>query len=253
MVRGLTIVITTIFIAGMCLLTGVRGQVPPAKETEGPAAEEVMEGPVKFADGLISVKAKDMRSEDLLKEVGEKCAIKIVLYGEVFTDTPLSAQFHQVPVRQGIQRILRLAKVKNYLMHFEESKKEDKVVQLDLIGKKGGQRELTGGAKPTLKKHTAEQVITNLGDTTAAAGQREQAKEKELPKVVTPQLNKEDAERMQQNFLNMMDQMLEKKFEKGEEPDPAALLQLFKDMVPPEMQDKIPPEVLEQMEKLKQN
>jgi hypothetical protein len=50
----------------------------------------------------------------------------------------------------------------------------------------------------------------------------------------------------------MMDQILEQKFEKGEEPDPTAILQLFNDMVPPEMRDKIPPEVLEQMEKLKE-
>jgi hypothetical protein len=72
------------------------------------------------------------------------------------------------------------------------------------------------------------------------------------PKVVPPQMGKDDAERMQQNFLNMMDQILEQKFEKGEEPDPTAILQLFNDMVPPEMRDKIPPEVLEQLEKLKE-
>ena len=65
-------------------------------------------------------------------------------------------------------------------------------------------------------------------------------------------MSKEEAEKLQQNFLNMMDMMLEQKFEKGEEPDPSALLQLFNDMVPPDMRDKLPPEILEQLEKLKE-
>jgi len=39
----------------------------------------------------------------------------------------------------------------------------------------------------------------------------------------------------------MMDQILEQKFEQGEEPDPATIIQLFNDMVPPEMRDKLPP------------
>jgi len=151
----------------------------------------------------------------------------------------VSVQFRQVPVRQGVERILRLAKIKNYLTHFSESgENRDRIVQLDLIGKKGGQRQLTGGLFPGLQKPLSEQIQTNTGDM--------------QPKTVPPQMGKEDAERMQQNFLNMMDQILEQKFEKGEEPDPAAILQLFNDMVPPEMRDKIPPEILEQMEKLKE-
>jgi hypothetical protein len=72
------------------------------------------------------------------------------------------------------------------------------------------------------------------------------------PPMVMPQINKEDADKFQQNFLNMMDQILEQKFEQGEEPDPATIIQLFNDMVPPEMREKLPPEVLEQMEKLKE-
>ncbi len=32
----------------------------------------------------------------------------------------------------------------------------------------------------------------------------------------------------------------------------ATILQLFNDMVPPDMRDKLPPEILEQMEKLKE-
>jgi hypothetical protein len=223
----------------VCLLFLCNGPALAAKEPETRASEEAMEGNVKLAGSLLSVQARDLKPEDLMKELGEKCAIKIVLYGDVFTDTPVSMQFHQVPVRQGIERILRTVRIKNYLTHFGETDEDrDRIVQLDLIGKKGGQRELTRGSYPRVQKQIAEQIKATAEDN--------------KPKAVPPQMGKDDAERMQQNFLNMMDQILEQKFEKGEEPDPTAILQLFNDMVPPEMRDKIPPEVLEQMEKLKE-
>jgi hypothetical protein len=223
----------------ICLIFAFSSPARAAKDPENHAAEEVMEGSVKVADGLMSVQARDMRPEDLMKELGEKCAIKIVLYGDVFPDFQMSVQFHQVPVRQAIERILRLAKIKNYLTHFGETAEDrDRVVQLDLIGKKGGQRQLTSGSFPNVRRQIAEQTQPAAVDSRS--------------NPVPPQKGREDAERMQQNFLNMMDQILEQKFEKGEEPDPAAILQLFNDMVPPEMRDKIPPEILEQMEKLKE-
>ncbi len=211
-------------------------QATESAEPHGP--EDAMEGAVKFSDGLISVQARDMRPEDLMKELGEKCSIKIVLYGDVFTDAPVSVQFKQAPMRLGVQRILRLANIKNFLMHFAEGEQKTKLVQVDLIGKKGGQRELTSGTAAAPKPSVVEEVKTNVVEP--------------QPPVVTPQINKEDADQFQQNFLNMMDQILEQKFEQGEEPDPATIIQLFNDMVPPDMRDKLPPEILEQMEKLKE-
>jgi hypothetical protein len=210
-----------------------------AKESaELHSPEEAIEGAVKFSNGLISVHARDMRPEDLMKELGEKCSIKIVLYGDVFTDAPVSVQFQQAPMRLGVQRILRLANIKNFLMHFAEGEQKVRIVQLDLIGKKGGQRELTSGTAQAPKLNVVEEIKTNVVEP--------------QPQVVMPQINKEDADKFQQNFLNMMDQILEQKFEQGEEPDPATIIQLFNDMVPPDMRDKLPPELLEQMEKLKE-
>src|SRR5512136_1244773 len=132
----------------LCLLVVFNRPVCAAKEPENHAAEEVMEGSVKCAGGLMSVQARDMRPEELMKELGEKCAIKIILYGDVFTDAPVSVQIKQAPMRQGVQRVLRLSNIKNFLMHFAEGEQKARLVQLDLIGKKGGQRELTSGAAP---------------------------------------------------------------------------------------------------------
>src|SRR5512136_665868 len=132
----------------ICLIFVFNSPARAAKDPENHAAEEVMEGAVKFSGGLMSVQARDMRPEDLMKELGEKCAIKIVLYGDVFTDAPVSVQIKQAPMRQGVQRVLRLSNIKNFLMHFAEGEQKARLVQLDLIGKKGGQRELTSGAAP---------------------------------------------------------------------------------------------------------
>ena len=43
-----------------------------AKEPENQAAEEAMEGMVKFSGGLMSVQARDSRPEELMKEAGGK-------------------------------------------------------------------------------------------------------------------------------------------------------------------------------------
>jgi hypothetical protein len=230
--------ITCLLLAALVCITFYPAFIQAKEGADPHSPEEVMEGAVKFSNGLISVQARDMKSEDLMKELGEKCAIKIVLYGEVFTDAPVSVQFKQAPIRQGVQRVLRLSNIKNFLMHFAEGEQNPRIVQLDLIGKKGGQRELTSGAAPAPKPAVTEEVKTNVVEP--------------QPPAAMPQINKEDADKFQQNFLNMMDQILEQKFEQGEEPDPATIIQLFNDMVPPEMRDKLPPEVLEQMEKLKE-
>jgi hypothetical protein len=230
--------IMRILLAAFVLLIFYPSFIQAKESAEPHSQEEALEGAVKFSNGLITVQARDMRPEDLMKELGEKCAIKIVLYGDVFTDAPVSVQFKQSPMRQGVQRVLRLANIKNFLMHFAEGEQKARLVQLDLIGKKGGQRELTSGAAPAPKPTVTEEVKTNVTEP--------------QPQVVMPQINKEDADKFQQNFLNMMDQILEQKFEQGEEPDPATIIQLFNDMVPPDMRDKLPPEVLEQMEKLKE-
>ncbi len=98
---------------------------------------------VRFEKGLLSINVRDIRSEDLMKEVGEKCNIEIVVLGEVFSEIPISSGFKDVPVNAGIKRLLRCSGITNYLMHFDDVDNGSKIVRLDLIGKKGGEKYLT--------------------------------------------------------------------------------------------------------------
>ena len=188
-------------------------------------------------NGVLRVQVKDMRPEDLMKEIGEKCGIKIVVIGEVFSEVPISMRFQDMPVRTGIERVLRRAGIANHILHFGTGDNGTRVVELDLIGKKGGEEYLTQGTVPAAKPR----------EPTPAA---RQAEKREAKKAAKENLDKAEAQKIQENFLNIMDEVLNAQLRDGEEPDPAEIIKLFKEVVPPEMRDQIPPEVLEELEKL---
>ncbi len=87
----------------------------------------------------------NVKPEDLIRDIGDKCGIKIVVFGEAFDDKPIGVKFQQMPVRMGIQRVLRIANMPNFVLHFDNST-SPRIVELDLMGKKGGERQLTSGA-----------------------------------------------------------------------------------------------------------
>lgn len=209
---------------------------------EAEAEQDFGSGNVAFAKGFLSIDARETRSEDIMKEIGEKCGIKVVVYGEVFSEVPISLKFKNMPVRKGIKRVLRMAQISNYLMHFERTDDDSRIIEIDLIGKKGGEKHLTSGSdfgaiiKSEPIKKARKDFLKNRQKKKALKNRN--------------QLKKEDAERIQENFLNIMDQVLKSQLEDGEEPDPIEILKLFKEVVPPEMKDLIPPEVLEELERL---
>ncbi len=98
--------------------------------------EDYSEETVSFENGFLSINVKNMRSEDLIKEISEKCKIELVILGEVFTEVPVSISFKDVPVHKGIKRVLRRSEITRYLMHFATGDNETKIVRLDLIGDK---------------------------------------------------------------------------------------------------------------------
>ncbi len=91
----------------------------------------------------LSVSAIDIKAEDLIKAIGNECGIKMVLRGEVFTEDVFSVQFENMPIRTGLERILRVVNIPNHMMHFEQTAGYNRVIEVDLIGKKGGEHQLT--------------------------------------------------------------------------------------------------------------
>jgi hypothetical protein len=193
-------------------------------------------GMVVCGKGLLSVNAREVRPEDVMKELGERCGIKVVVHGDVFSEVPVSVVFQDMPMRRGVERLLRTANVSNYLLHFNETDNGTMLVGLDLIGKKGGARHLTSGVPARPSAGPQRPALP-------AAVKQE--------RLAQPSGAESEAEiQMQENFLRIMDEVLKTQLEEGQEPDPAEILRLFKDVVPPEMKDQIPPEVLEELEKL---
>jgi len=213
------------------LSVSLKLQTAPAIDTDD---EDAGNGIVTCQNGLLEVNAREIRTEDLMKEIGEKCGIKIVVYGEVFSEVPISIRFQNMPVRKGIERVLRGADITNHLMHFKDTDNGTHMVELDLIGEKGGERYLTHAATPkdsTEKKPSFKNRLDRADESTHSMTSAEEQK-------------------LQENFLKIMDEVLSSQLEEGVEPDPSEILKMFKEVVPPEMKDQIPQEVLEELEKL---
>jgi len=194
---------------------------------------------VSFEKGLLSINIKDIRPEDLMKEVGEKCNIEVVVLGEVFSEIPVSSSFKDVPVKDGIKRLLRCSGITNYLMHFAAGDNSTKIIRLDLIGKKGGEKYLTD--------RSYKQNNTDDQSERKAVKKKRRSRRKKNPK---PPISSKEMDQLQENFMNVMDDVLKEKFMNGEQPDPAEVLRIFNEAVPPDIREKMPPEVLEQLEGL---
>jgi len=196
---------------------------------------------VTCSDGILKVDAKDIRAEDLMKEIGEKCGIKVVVLGEAFAETQVSIKFSKMPVRKGIERVLRTANVTNFVARLHQEATGHQVSELYIVGKKGGEKQLTAGGSRTTPP------IPSVAETTVPQAPAQNRREEK--KEVRQELTKEETGKIQENFLKIMDEIL-KNQDGAEEPDPAEILRLFKEAVPPDMKDQIPPEVIEELEKL---
>ena len=100
------------------------------------SADDYIEEGVSFENGLLSINVKDMRPEDLIKEISEKCKIELIVLGEVFSEFPVSIRFNDVPVQKGIKQVLRRSNIPRHLMYFGTGDNGTKIVRLDLIGDK---------------------------------------------------------------------------------------------------------------------
>lgn len=186
---------------------------------------------VSCADGMLRIDATNVKPEDLTRDIGDKCGIKIVVFGEAFDDKPIGVKFQPMPVRMGIQRVLRIANMPNFILHFD-NKTSPRIVELDLIGKKGGERQLTSVTVPVV----SSKVMDKPADK----------------KPPLPEASDILSDKAQGDFMKVMDEMM-KAQESGEEPDPAEVLRIFKAVVPQDILDQIPPDVRKEIEDFEKN
>jgi hypothetical protein len=199
-----------------------------------PTAQCTLAETVVCDETTLSVNASDMSAEDLLKAVGETCGIRMLLRGEVFTDDVFSVQFESMPVRTGLERILRVVNIPNHMMQFEETASLKRVMQVDLIGKRGGERELTPGSQPATQDRATRQSP---------------AKTKQAPlDTAKTELEQQQEEERQEKIIEQFEEILDEQLEKGNKPAPDKVIEMLQQALPEEMQGQIPEEVLEELE-----
>lgn len=207
---------------------------------------------VSCVEGMLKIEAPNVKPEDLIRDIGDKCGIKIVVFGEAFDEKPIGVKFQQMPVRSGLQRVLRIANMPNFVLHFDNNTANPRIVELDIMGKKGGERQLTSGTGRPASPATVPAPAAPPASAPAKAPEKPVVQDKRDAKK-SPVIDKDVVlDKKQEDFMKVMDEMM-KAQEMGEEPDPAEVLRIFKEVVPPEIRDQIPPDVLKEIEEFEKN
>ena len=154
----------------------------------------------------------------------------MVLRGEVFTEDTYSAQFENMPIRTGLERILRVVNLPNHMMHFEESNGRNRLREIDLVGKKGGERQLTSG------------------EPRAVPERPNRPSRKNQPQTEKPGLKQQQEEEQREKAIELMDEILDAQTEQGNTPAPAEVPEMLQQAPPLEMRGQIPADMSRELE-----
>jgi len=190
---------------------------------------------------VLSVNATDIKAEDLIKAIGNECGIKMVLRGELFTEDVFSVRFENMPIRTGLERILRVVNIPNHMIHFEAVSGHHRVIEVDLIGEKGGERQLTPEEDRISQPAPEEDQISQ--PTPEEAEKRPERKKKRSP-------SQRRKDKQQKKPMTLPEETEESQREEDKEPNRDELRVTLQQELPVEMQDQIPEEELNKMEQL---
>jgi hypothetical protein len=112
-------------------------------------AEEHKNIVIKFEQDLLSIKAQDADTEEVLRTLSKQCGLEIVVHGDPFPTKTVTAQIENLPFKKAIAGLMRTCNIKNYMMDLRSDEKTGaaKLVKLDLFLGGGGTRSLTARAE----------------------------------------------------------------------------------------------------------
>jgi hypothetical protein len=142
----------------------------------------------------------------------------------------------------------------NFVLHFDNST-SPRIVELDLMGKKGGERQLTSGEGRPASSGPVSAPASKPSSVPASVKVPETAAppvKSDTKKSPTPEPKDLFSDKAQEDFMRVMDEMMQAQ-ESGEEPDPAEVLRIFNEVVPQEIRDQIPPDVLKEIQEFEKN
>jgi len=201
----------------------------------------------------ISVSAADMKAEDLIKEIGTACGVRMVARGEVFDDEVFSLQFENMPLRDGLERVLRTLDIPNHMLRFAGTEADKRLVEIYLVGEKGGERELTGGEPPAeAPKPRARPKPPPRPRPTPKAAKPQPAAQAALTPAEQAALEQQEEleEELEEKYIDLLDEIIDEQFENEEEISAERLLETYRQALPEDMRNNIPAEVLEEIELL---
>jgi hypothetical protein len=123
-------------------------------------------------NGVLSVDARDIKPEELFIALGKQCDIEVVTHGDVFPDAVVTISFENLPVKEGIKKLVKACALKNYLIDFQGGSLENKkLAKLELFISGSGSKVLTKGAalqkQPELevKQKSVAMQMKDLGES----------------------------------------------------------------------------------------
>jgi hypothetical protein len=104
-----------------------------------PAETEAIVSVTECSGGYtLSINANNVALEKILKELVEKCTIKVVIYEKAILSRPISMSFKDVSIEQGIKKVIKAAGITNHLISYRNNGKNSSAVsELALLGSSG--------------------------------------------------------------------------------------------------------------------
>jgi len=118
-----------------------------AVSLRAPEAQEVVSLTAGSGKYTLSVTAHEVPLEQILQELGEKCAIRVVTYQKALLSRPVNVIFKDAPPEQAIKKVLKAAGINNHLMHYrDKGKQRSELSVLVIFG-----NSCTSGERPLLQ------------------------------------------------------------------------------------------------------
>jgi hypothetical protein len=120
------------------------------------AASAAQDNPkITYQNGLLSVTAQNVKTEALFTALGKQCAIEVVTHGNVFPEGEATISFENLPVKEGVKKLVKACGLKNYLIDFQgDAPESKKLAKIELFIGGSGSKVLNKAVEPQEKAST---------------------------------------------------------------------------------------------------
>ncbi len=89
---------------------------------------------ITIKGGMLSIDARDISPENVLKELGKTCGIEMVINSNSIPDVLISIRYKDVELVEGIKGIIKGIGVKNYMVQYKKIGNKNCISRIEFIG-----------------------------------------------------------------------------------------------------------------------